>query len=129
MPVYDYKCPEHGIFHELATMDDAEKPVKCPQCEEIAPRVLMIPPAVLDMAPDKRAAMERNEKAQFEPIMSTKDTRAEDEERRKFAEKHHKHHRGCGCGHQHQDKRVSKLMWTANGEKMFPSMRPWMISH
>lgn len=128
MPVYDYKCQEHGVFHELATMDDSAKPMPCPHCDELAPRILMIPPQVLDMAPDKKAAIERNEKAQHEPMMSTKDSRAEDEERRKFyAQRPHKHHQGCGC--QSHKKDQSKLMWTANGEKMFPSMRPWMISH
>ncbi|MBO1923059.1 zinc ribbon domain-containing protein [Thiomicrorhabdus sp. 6S3-12] len=129
MPVYDYKCQEHGIFHELATIDDAAEPMPCPHCKELAPRILMVPPEILDMAPEKRKAIERNEKAQHEPKMSTKESRAEDEERRKFEEKLHKHHhKGCGCGGHHK-KKASKLMWTANGEKMFPSMRPWMISH
>lgn len=128
MPVYDYKCSEHGIFHELATMDESANPMPCPHCQELAPRIIMIPPEVLDMAPNKREAIERNEKAQHEPKMSTAETRAEDEDRRQFYEKkHHKHHKGCGC--QHHKKSASKLMWTANGEKMFPSMRPWMISH
>lgn len=28
MPVYDYKCKDHGVFQELATMADHDKP--CP---------------------------------------------------------------------------------------------------
>lgn len=125
MPVYDYKCQEHGIFHELATFEDSAKPMQCPHCEELAPRVLMIPPEVLDMSPVKRAAIEKNEAAQHNPKMSTIDSRAEDEERRKFEEKL-MHKKGCGC---QNHKPASKLMWTADGKKMFPSMRPWMISH
>lgn len=127
MPVYDYKCSQHGIFHDLATFEESAQPMPCPHCKELSPRVLIIPPEILDMAPAKKAAIERNEKARHEPLMSTKDSRAEDEQRRKFAETHHKHKPGCGC--QHHKKGDSKLMWTANGEKMFPSMRPWMISH
>ncbi len=50
------------------------------------------------------------------------DYRAEQQARRE-----HKHGKGCGCG----DKpiRKSNLLYTADGNKMFPSMRPWMISH
>lgn len=120
MPVYDYKCPEHGIFYELATLEESGKPKACPHCQALSPRIIMVPPEVLDMAPAKRDAIERNEKAQHEPQVSTADTRAENEERLK-----HKH--GCGC--QHHKKGGSKLMYTADGNKMFPSMRPWMISH
>jgi hypothetical protein len=38
----------------------------------------------------------------------------------------HKHGSNCGCN---AKKRRSNLMYTAEGNKMFPSMRPWMISH
>ena len=26
MPLYDYKCPDHGLFHDLATMADSARP-------------------------------------------------------------------------------------------------------
>lgn len=117
MPVYDYKCPEHGLFHELATMEDHDKPVACPQCQTLSPRVIMMSPHILDMAPEIRQAIEKNEAARHAPQISTTDSRAENAERLKH---------GCGCKH---EKRTSKLMYTAEGNKMFPSMRPWMISH
>jgi putative FmdB family regulatory protein len=117
MPVYDYKCPEHGVFHDLATIENHAKPVNCPQCGELSPRVIMVAPEVLAMAPAKRQAIERNEEARHEPQMSTVDSRAENAEKVKH---------GCGCTHH---KRPSKLMYTAEGNKMFPTMRPWMISH
>ncbi|MDG6773694.1 zinc ribbon domain-containing protein [Thiomicrorhabdus sp. ZW0627] len=120
MPVYDYKCPEHGIFFELATMEDSAKPMACPHCSTLAPRVLVLPPELFEMDPNKKEAIARNEKAQYEPQISNADTRAENEERLK-------HKKGCGC--QHHKRGSSKLMWTADGKKMFPSMRPWMISH
>ena len=109
MPVYDYKCPEHGIFHELATMEDFQK---------LSPRIIMMPPQFLDMAPEKRKAIEKNEIARHQPQHSTPDTRAENAERLKH---------NCGCDH--HEKRSSNLFYTAEGNKMFPSMRPWMISH
>jgi len=118
MPVYDYKCAEHGIFYELATIEDSGKPQCCPECKTLAPRIIMVPPNILDMAPAKRNEHETNERAQHEPQMSTVDSRAENEEKLKH---------GCGC--QYHKKGKSKLMWTADGKKMFPSMRPWMISH
>jgi len=117
MPVYDYKCPDHGVFHELASMDDHAKPSLCPQCQTLAPRVIMFSPAFLDMPADKRKAEAANDKSRPEPNVSTIDSRAENAEKLKH---------GCGCTHH---KRPSKLMYTAEGNKMFPSARPWMISH
>lgn len=116
MPVYDYKCVEHGVFYELAAFADAHKPQICPQCNTLSPRIICISPEILDMAPARRMAFETNERAQHEPTFSTADRRAHD----------HDHSKGCGC---HKPKNKSKLMYTARGEKMFPSMRPWMISH
>lgn len=117
MPVYDYKCLQHGLFNELATVDDAHKPMACPTCGQLSGRVIMFAPNVLDMAAEKRKAHVINEKAQHAPEYSTTARRKEDEQ----------HARGCGCNKQKPGK--SKLMYTAQGDKMFPSMRPWMISH
>jgi len=117
MPVYDYKCKEHGVFNDLATMEDAAKPAPCPTCGKMAGRVIMLSPEFLTMDPDKRHAEMTNEKAQHEPEYSTKERREHD----------HQHKHGCGCNKRKPGK--SNLMYTAKGEKMFPSMRPWMISH
>lgn len=117
MPVYDYKCKEHGVFHELAAMSEADKPVPCPTCGKACARIIMIAPDILDMSPVGRKAAETNERSQHEPAFSTKDRRESDEQ----------HSRGCGCSNRNVGK--SKLMYTAQGDKMFPSMRPWMISH
>ena len=116
MPVYDYKCNTHGVFHELATLDDHAKPCPCPQCGALSGRVIMIPPEFLNLDTDRRNAFETNERSQHAPVFST------DESRRV-----RKQDGGCGCGE--HTKRNRKLMYTARGEKFFPSMRPWMISH
>ena len=44
MPVYDYKCPEHGLFHELVAMDASGDTQPCPECGDLAPRVLLVSP-------------------------------------------------------------------------------------
>ena len=116
MPVYDYKCQEHGLFSDLATMEQSQVPMPCPQCMVLSARVIIMPPEVLDMAPEKRKAMATNEKSRHEPVFSNSDRRESDDE----------HRSGCGC---RAEKPGSKLFYTAQGDKMFPSMRPWMISH
>ncbi len=116
MPVYEYRCKDHGIFYELATISDSDKPCQCPNCAALAPRIIRIAPAILDMPKEKRHAYATNEKARHEPVFSTADRRNKDKE----------HSSGCGCSTPHKK---SNLMYTAQGDKMFPSMRPWMISH
>lgn len=133
MPVYDYKCPEHGVFHELATIAQGGDPKVCPQCRKLSARVIMIPPEVLAMAPNKRASIERNEAAKHQPIISTTDSRADVAERRAFDHKHgHQHGKGSCCSHEHaSDKSALKqqVILLPDGSKVFPSQRPWMISH
>ena len=124
MPVYDYKCTEHGLFFELAEMQSAHLPATCPHCGAMSARVVLMPSAVIDFKKPAHQAHSRNEKASHAPLFSTPEARSEKAERQKHA---HKHHKSCGCS----DKPIngSKLFYTAAGEKMFPSMRPWMISH
>ena len=117
MPVYEYKCQTHGIFYDLATMEDAQQPSSCSECGVISPRIIMIAPEILDMATSIKNAHITNERSQHEPVYSTKDRRENDDE----------HRSGCGCDAQKPTKSV--MLYTAAGEKMFPSMRPWMISH
>ncbi|MFT6248675.1 MAG: putative FmdB family regulatory protein [Cognaticolwellia sp.] len=117
MPVYDYKCADHGLFFELASMDDHAEPAPCPKCATLSARIIMMAPGFLNMAKEKKDAIERNETAMHEPQHSTANTRAENAEKLKH---------GSGCTHK---KRGIKLMYTPEGNKMFPSMRPWMISH
>ena len=117
MPVYEYKCQEHGVFYELASMEESQMPKDCTECGKPSARIIRIAPEILTMSPAKRKAHETNERNQHEPTSSTKERRELDEE----------HSSGCGCNKKKPG--GSKLLYTSTGEKMFPSMRPWMIGH
>jgi putative FmdB family regulatory protein len=134
MPVYDYKCASHGLFHELATMEDSAKPAPCPTCGAASGRVIMIAPEVLDMAPERKAAVARNEQSRHQPIISTTDSREEAKARAEYSRRKqdskHIHHRGCGCSAEtNQSSLKQQVVYLPDGSKVFPSQRPWMISH
>lgn len=116
MPVYDYKCRDHGVFYHLQTVQDYDKPCPCPSCGHLSPRIIRVAPGIFEMSKARRQAYEVNEKAQHEPVVSSRDQREHDD----------KHKAQCGCAGLGKK---SKLFYTAKGEKHFPSMRPWMISH
>jgi len=116
MPVYDYRCREHGVFYQLQTLENHAQPAACPTCAQPSARIIMIAPDLLLMDSSRRNAFATNEKSRHQPIISQKEQRQQD---------HHHRHK-CGC---EKDLKKSKLLYTAKGEKMFPSMRPWMISH
>ncbi|WP_017446821.1 zinc ribbon domain-containing protein [Gayadomonas joobiniege] len=115
MPLYDYKCAQHGVFQEMVPLAKGHEPCACPRCGKLCAKVILIPPQVLEMAPNKRKAAEKNEKASHEPIISTPESRDK------------KHGRGCGC--EHTAAKTRKAVYLADGSKIFPSARPWMISH
>jgi len=116
MPVYDYKCQHHGVFSELATIAESSEPAVCPTCDKMSARIILLAPEIFERDKDKKMAHEVNERNQHEPTYSTTNRRNEDE----------KHTKGCGCT---ATLGKSKMFLTASGEKIFPSMRPWMISH
>lgn len=132
MPVYDYKCAEHGLFHDLATLENSSEPCECPQCGVLSSRVIMIPPNVLAMASENRVAIEKNEAARHEPIVSSVESRNEAAEKQHFLQKNgHSRKQGCGCSeHKPKDSQLKQqVVYLADGSKVFPSQRPWMISH
>ena len=54
MPLYDYKCTEHGLFHELVPVRASGETCPCPTCGVLSARVILVAPEVLDMAPERR---------------------------------------------------------------------------
>ncbi|MCU4676214.1 zinc ribbon domain-containing protein [Catenovulum sp. 2E275] len=115
MPLYDYKCAKHGVFQEMVPVAQGNEPCACPQCGEASNKVILIAPHILDMAPEKRKAHETNERASHQPVFSTVESRDK------------KHGRNCGC--EHKAAKSSRAVFLPDGSKIFPSARPWMISH
>lgn len=113
MPVYDYKCPKHGVFSELATIENHAQPNPCPHCGDLAGRVIIVAPDALNMDPNQRKACAHNERAQHQPQVVTTGVDADEERAMSFGERPKK------C----------RAVFTPSGEKVFPSARPWMISH
>lgn len=109
MPLYDYHCTGHGAFSELATLDDAALPAPCPVCRQPARRVIGVPRA-LARRPELMLAHAVNERSQHEPLSATSAAAAA--------------RREPPLG-----RRGTRAFYTQEGNKLFPSMRPWMIGH
>ncbi len=121
MPVYDYRCKQHGLFNEVQTLAQHAAPCRCPRCGVFCARVVVLPPMVSQVAPAMKRAHVANERAQHAPR-----TRAE------FEEHQCRHNESNGyCSHRENPlgQRKSGLLYTAQGEKLFIGQRPWMISH
>ena len=46
MPLYDYKCTEHGLFHELVPVQASGEACPCPTCGVLSARVILVAPEV-----------------------------------------------------------------------------------
>ncbi|MEO6277775.1 zinc ribbon domain-containing protein [Roseateles sp.] len=116
MPTYDYACAGCGGFDAIRSVSARDEPAACPDCGAAAPRVFVTAPRLALMSGGTRAAFATNERARHEPKTSGEYARL-------------KHPSGCGCcGSSGSGKRGATLTG-ANGNKAFPSKRPWMISH
>ncbi|MBX2881371.1 MAG: zinc ribbon domain-containing protein [Granulosicoccus sp.] len=118
MPVYQYHCDSCGQFEKLVPMSQSRAFCECPDCHSRATRRIAAPFLAL-VADNTRKGLERNERAQHEPVHSQ-----------------HRHHNygskggsKCGCSGQGGKKISSTVASTPSGSKMFPTKRPWMISH
>jgi putative FmdB family regulatory protein len=113
MPTYDYACSGCGGFDAFRTLGARNEPAACPDCGAASPRVFASAPRLALMEGSTRSAIETNERARHEPKSSRDYARL-------------RHPAGCGCcstGHR------GATVTAANGNKAFPSKRPWMISH
>jgi putative FmdB family regulatory protein len=113
MPTYDYACSGCGGFDAFRSLAARNQPALCPDCGGASPRVFATAPRLALMDGSTRTAMATNERARHEPQRSSDYARL-------------KHPAGCGCCS--TAKRGATLQ-TPNGNKAFPSKRPWMISH
>ncbi len=113
MPTYDYDCQACGGFDAFRTLAQRNEPAVCPACGGASPRVFATAPRLALMAGSTRSAMETNERSRHEPRKSGDYARL-------------RHPSGCGCC---STAKRGATVTGANGNKAFPSKRPWMISH
>ena len=107
MPLYEYACTSCGTFSLFAPLARSADPADCPECGELAPKVIGAPALAL-MPSSLRAAHASSEKSAHEPRRGK---------------------RGCGChggahtcgsgGATQQALKVSASAAT----------RPWMLGH
>lgn len=111
MPVYEYECVRHGVFEEFHPMAESHLPRACPECGSAAPRVVLSAAVFAALPAAARKAHTINEASRYAPKSSRQG-----------------HGAGCGCCS--SGKKASGRAATGkNGERSFPSARPWMISH
>ena len=113
MPVYDYQCPECGVFAAFRPMSAFRTPCACPDCGGESRRVFLTMPAVAGMDAGKRTAMATNERASHEPRRSGAGGA---------------HGSGCSCC-SGAAKKAGTGAQASGGMKGFAKARPWMISH
>ena len=113
MPTYDYDCPSCGGFEAIRGISARNEPAACPSCGTSSPRVLVASAGLAYLDGTTLKAMDANERARHEPMSS-----------RDYANE--RHPAGCGCC---SSSRKTTTVTSQNGSKMFPTKRPWMISH
>lgn len=114
MPVYEYRCDDCGDFDKVRPMSLSREPASCPRCKKHSARTIAAP-FLASTARSSIKAAGLNERAQHEPKHSSQ-LKA-------------KHKPGCGCCNGKSSKIAGKTAMNAAGDKMFPTKRPWMISH
>lgn len=113
MPVYSYHCKTCGTFDSFRSLETRNETFYCPDCREVAARVIEAPRLAL-MNPAKRHAHSTNERSQHAPRISNG------------------HTCGSDCGHAKGTAiRKNRLRQTKFGEAQTPKLgaRPWMLGH
>jgi putative FmdB family regulatory protein len=41
--LYEFRCPEHGVFEQVRPMSECSLPENCPTCETVSQRVISLP--------------------------------------------------------------------------------------
>lgn len=106
MPIYEYRCEEHGDFSYQRSIQDRNEELNCPDCGSITERIISAPSLSL-MNNTNRKAWARNEKSAHEPIRKKK------------------HVCSHSCNHDHGSSHTKKTEFMQASTKS----RPWMLGH
>lgn len=66
MPIYEFRCREHGVFEQRMSMAQAGSEYACPVCNRAAARHYTSP-MVARLSKDARATLDRTEKTREQP--------------------------------------------------------------
>lgn len=66
MPRYEYDCPEHGVFEQIADINRNGHPEPCPACGELSPRI-MSRPARLNFVQKERLPLGEGSRGKYIP--------------------------------------------------------------
>jgi putative FmdB family regulatory protein len=113
MPLYEYDCPQHGVFEAMRGLSEYSEPAPCPECSVRASRVLSLP-RVSSMARSEVVARDRNERSAHEPRVA-----------RRSGDEHARHHRCRGSENHGKPAPLS----TKPQLKAYKGSRPWVIEH
>jgi len=108
MPIYEYECPDCGIFDELRPLRQAKDPALCPGCGTISARRVVSAPMLARLPHTLRQAMDRNEHSAHAPRAA----------------------RRCGCTGAHTCGPPSATNAApALKQARKRNARPWMLGH
>jgi putative FmdB family regulatory protein len=112
MPVYEYKCPVHGVFTALRKISESSAPAFCECCGTQSHRIMSAPRLAV-LAKSQRMAHERNEKSAHDPKVAKRTS--------------------CGCTGSHTCKTSTKVNsetgQAALQRQTKKTARPWMLAH
>lgn len=105
MPIYDYRCAEHGTFELSRPMSESGGLGACPECGASSNRIITAP-RLRTLGALTRSSMDRNEKSRHSP-----------------------HVCGSSCSHQTAKPRQSDQ--TSEKPKLvsYRGPRPWVVEH
>jgi putative FmdB family regulatory protein len=104
VPLYEYECPEHGVFEAMNVMARSAEPAACPTCDARSPRIVSAP-RLASLPRAQVLARDRNERSRHEPRVSSRpDLDSE--------------------GHCHRHAKAAP-----RGLRGYHGARPWVIEH
>jgi len=109
MPVYEYLCDDCGPFKDMRPMAECDDPQVCPQCEIMAPRVILTAPNFFCMPSETRKSHAVNERSTHAP--------------QTLAQYKASHGPGCGCCSGSSKKPARLMTKTKGGAKSFLTAR------